>query len=289
MTTPFVTAFVLSGGASLGAIHVGMLRALVDTGERPDLIVGTSVGAVNAGWIASRPDAAGIRGLADLWISLSRKDIFPTHPFAGAMAMLGRRTHLVPNNGLRRLLAEKLQFTRLEDAPVPLHVVATDVISGMDVLLSSGNAVDAIAASAAIPGVFPPVTIDGRDLMDGGVVNNTPISHAVGLGADRVWVLPTGYSCDLPESPKTAVNMALHAMTIAVNHRLAVDVERFERVVDLRVIRPLCPVATSGADFSHAATLIERSHAATREWLAACPPSTGQAGLLEPHRHERGG
>lgn len=289
MTTPFVTAFVLSGGAALGAIHVGMLRALVDTGERPDLIVGTSVGAVNAGWIASRPDAAGIRGLADLWISLSRKDIFPTHPFAGAMTMLGRRTHLVPNNGLRRLLAEKLQFTRLEDAPVPLHVVATDVISGMDVLLSSGNAVDAIAASAAIPGVFPPVTIDGRDLMDGGVVNNTPISHAVGLGADRVWVLPTGYSCDLPESPKTAVNMALHAMTIAVNHRLAVDVERFERVVDLRVIRPLCPVATSGADFSHAATLIERSHAATREWLAACPPSTGQAGLLEPHRHERGG
>ncbi len=280
---------MLSGGASLGAIHVGMLRALVDTGERPDLIVGTSVGAVNGGWIASRPDAAGIRGLADLWISLSRKDIFPTHPLSGAMAMLGRRTHLVPNNGLRRLLAEKLQFTRLEDAPVPLHVVATDVISGMDVLLSSGNAVDAIAASAAIPGVFPPVTIDGRDLMDGGVVNNTPISHAVALGADRVWVLPTGYSCDLPESPKTAVNMALHAMTIAVNHRLAVDVERFERAVDLRVIRPLCPVATSGSDFSHAATLIERSHAATREWLAACPPSTGQAGLLEPHRHERGG
>jgi NTE family protein len=279
------TAFVLSGGASLGAIHVGMLRALVESGERPDLIVGTSVGAVNGGWIASRPDADGIRGLGDLWISLSRKDIFPTHPLGGAMAMLGRRAHLVPNIGLRRLLAEKLEFTRLEDAPVPLHVVATDVISGLDVLLSSGNAVDAIAASAAIPGVFPPVNIDGRDLMDGGVVNNTPISHAVALGADRVWVLPTGYSCDLPASPKTAMNMALHAMTLAVNHRLAVDVERFEQAVDLRVIRPLCPIATSGADFSHAATLIERSHAATREWLAACPPSTGQAGLLEPHLH----
>ena len=100
-------------------------------------------------------------------------------------------------------------------------------------------------------------------------------------GADRVWVLPTGYSCDLPASPKTAVNMALHAMTLAVNQRLAVDIERFEQAVDLRVIRPLCPVATSGADFSHAATLIERSHAATRAWLAANPPSTGQAALLE--------
>ncbi|SON63551.1 putative NTE family protein [Mycobacterium simulans] len=279
------TAFVLSGGASLGAIHVGMLLALADEGITPDLIVGTSVGAVNGGWIASRPDAAGIRGLADLWISLTRKDIFPTHPIAGALGMLGRRTHLVPNSGLRRVLADNLEFTRLEDAPIPLHVVATDVVSGTDVLLSSGNAVDAIAASAAIPGVFPPVSIDGRDFMDGGVVNNTPVSHAVALGADRVWVLPTGYSCDLPASPKTAMNMALHAMTIAVNHRLAVDVARFEQAVDLRVIRPLCPVAISGVDFSHAASLIERSHAATRSWLAANPPAVGQAELLEPHRH----
>ncbi len=276
---------MLSGGASLGAIHVGMLLALADEGITPDLIVGTSVGAVNGGWIASRPDAAGIRGLADLWLSLSRKDIFPAHPIAGLMGMLGRRTHLVPNTGLRRLLADKLEFARLEDAPIPLHVVATDVISGTDVLLSSGNAVDAIAASAAIPGIFPPVNIAGRDLVDGGVVNNTPVSHAVALGADRVWVLPTGYSCDLPASPKTAANMALHAMTVAVNHRLAVDVERFEKAVDLRVIRPLCPVAISGADFSHAATLIERSHAATREWLSERPPATGQAALLEPHRH----
>ena len=94
------TAFVLSGGASLGAIHVGMLLALADEGERPDLIVGTSVGAVNGGWIASRPDRVGIHGLADLWMSLSRKDIFPAHPIAGAMGMLGRRSHLVPNSGL---------------------------------------------------------------------------------------------------------------------------------------------------------------------------------------------
>ncbi len=279
------TAFVLSGGASLGAIQVGMLRGLAEQGITPDLIVGTSVGAVNGGWIASRPDASGIDALADLWLSLSRKDIFPTHPISGLLGFLGRSSHLVPNGGLRRLLSDQLEFARLEDAPIPFHVVATDVISGTDVLLSSGDAVDAIAASAAIPGIFPPVNINGRDLMDGGVVNNTPLSHAVALGADRVWVLPTGYSCDLPASPQSALTMALHALTLTVNHRLAVDVARFEQEVDLHVIRPLCPVATSGADFSHAATLIERSHATTREWLAACPPSTGQAELLEPHRH----
>jgi NTE family protein len=279
------TAFVLSGGASLGAVQVGMLRGLAEQGITPDLIVGTSVGAVNGGWIASRPDVNGIDALADLWRSLSRKDIFPTHPISGLLGFVGRSSHLVPNSGLRRLLTDQLEFARLEDAPIPFHVVATDVVSGTDVLLSSGDAVDAIAASAAIPGIFPPVNINGRDLMDGGVVNNTPLSHAVALGADRLWVLPTGYSCDLPGSPQTAMTMALHALTMTVNHRLAIDVARFEQEVDLHVIQPLCPVATSGADFSRAATLIERSHASTREWLAACHPSTGQAELLESHRH----
>jgi NTE family protein len=279
------TAFVLSGGASLGAVQVGMLRALADEGMTPDLIVGTSVGAVNGGWIASRPDAAGIDALADLWLSLSRKEIFPTHPIAGLLGFLGRRPHLIPSGGLRRTLTNQLGFARLEDAPIPFHVVATDVLSGTDVRLSSGDAVDAIAASAAIPGIFPPVKVTGRYLMDGGVVNNTPLSHAVALGADQVWVLPTGYSCNLPASPRGALTMALHALTLTINHRLAVDVARFEQAVELHVIRPLCPVATSGADFSHAATLIERSRMATQEWLAACPPSTGQASLLEPHRH----
>jgi NTE family protein len=279
------TAFVLSGGASLGAIHAGMLLGLAEKGITPDLIVGTSVGAVNGAWLASRSDESGLRGLADLWRSLSRSDIFPTHPIAGVQGLLGRRPHLVPNSGLRRVITDNLEFTRLEDAPIPFHVVATDVISGTDVLLSSGDAVDAITASAAIPGVFPPVTIDGRALMDGGVVNNTPLSHAVALGADQVWVLPTGYSCALPTAPQSALTMALHAVTLAVNHRLAVDIERFEPAIDLHVIRPLCPVAISGTDFSQAARLIERSHAATREWLEACPPTTGQAQLLAPHRH----
>ncbi|GJP08024.1 hypothetical patatin-like protein [Mycobacterium marinum] len=279
------TAFVLSGGASLGAIQVGMLQALADEGITPDLIIGTSVGALNGGWIASRPDAAGIRALAGLWRSLTRKEVFPTQPVTGLMGFLGRRQHLVPNTGLRRILSRELEFTNLEDAPIPLHVVATDVISGTDVLLSSGDAVDAIAASAAIPGIFPPVSINGRGLIDGGVVNNTPVSHAVALGADKIWVLPTGYSCDLQTLPASAVTMVLHAMTLAVNHRLAVDIERFEQTVDLRVIRPLCPVSISGADFSQSATLIPRSHQSTREWLATNPARIGQAALLKPHLH----
>ena len=262
-----------------------MLLGLAEAGITPDLIVGTSVGAVNGGWVASRPDIAGIEALADVWGSLSRNDVFPTHLVLGLLGFLGRRPNLVSDSGLRRLLTDHLRFSRLRDAPIPLHVVATDVLSGHDVLLSSGDAVDAIAASAAIPAIFPPVNIDGRYLFDGGVVNNTPLSHAVALGADPVWVLPTGYSCALPEPPIGALAMALHALILTINQRLAVDVARFEDAVDVRVIPPLCPTSINPTDFSHSAELIQRSHIATRDWLATRRPVTGQAALLQPHRH----
>lgn len=209
----------------------------------------------------------------------------PHPPDRRAPGVSRLRSNLVPATGLRRLLDGHLQFARLEEAPIPLHVVATDVLSGQDVLLSSGNTVDAIAASAAIPAVFPPVTVNGRDLIDGGVVNNTPLSHAGALGADLIWVLPTGYSCALPESPKGALAMALHAMTLAINQRLAADITRLEGVADLRVVPPLCPLSISPIDFTHSVQLIERSHASTREWLATRHPVAGQAALLGPHRH----
>lgn len=127
--------------------------------------------------------------------------------------------------------------------------------------------------------------IDGRYLIDGGVVNNTPLSHAVALGADRIWVLPTGYSCALPKPPKGVLAMALHAFSLAINQRLAVDITRFENEVDLRVIPQPCPIAISPTNFSHSAELIERAYAMTRKWLATPHPATGQAALLAPHRH----
>lgn len=278
------TAFVLSGGASLGSIQAGMLLALADAGLAPDLIVGTSVGAINGGWLASRPDPAGLRGLAEVWRSLSRHDVFPTRPIVGLLGFLGQLQSLVPATGLRRLLRRHLEFTRIEDAPIPLHVVATDVLSGHDVLLSSGDAVDAIAASSAIPAILPPVRIDGRELMDGGVVNNTPISHAVNLGADVIYVLPTGYACDLSAPPRGVMAMALHALTLAINQRLAADITRFEQAIDLRVVPPLCPVHISPMDFTHASLLIDQAHTETGRWLTM-PPTTGQAVLLAPHRH----
>ena len=279
------TAFVLSGGASLGAVQVGMLQALVARGITPDVICGTSVGALNGAWLASGATVENINALADLWRGLHRRDAFPFSPVTGLQALIGRSDHLVSNRGLRRIVKQNITFERLEDAPIPLHVVATDVLSGRDVPMAHGPAVDAVLASAAIPGLLPTITIDDRPLMDGGVVNNTPITVAVDLGADTIWVLTTGAACALQEAPRTVLGMALHGITLAINDRLTVDVRQYENKVDLRVAPPLCPMRVNPADFGHAAELIERAEQSTSEWLDEGVPGRDQAALLEPHQH----
>lgn len=271
------TAYVLSGGASLGAVQVGMLAALDEQRVRPDLVVGSSVGALNGAWIAGRPAGAGVDELGRVWRSLTRNIVFPLHPLRGLFGFLGARDHLVPNRGIRRLLTEHLQFRLLEQARVPLHIVATDVLTGQDVRLSRGDAVEAILASSAVPGVLPAVRIDGRSLIDGGVVNNTPISHAVDLGADVIWVLASGIPCARAQPPSSALGMALHAVTLLIHQRLAADVARYEQVVELRVVPPLCPALVSLSDFSRAGELIDRAYRTTLDWLAAGRPGTGRS------------
>ena len=262
------TAFVLSGGASLGAVQVGMLAALHEQGIRPDLVLGSSVGAVNAGWVAGDPRLDDLDSLRAIWTSLRTRTVFPLRPITGLLGFVGRRDSLVPNTGLRSLLQGHLRFTRLEDAPIPITVVATALTSGQEIALRSGNAVDAIMASTAIPGVFPPVTIDADALIDGGIVNNTPISLAIEAGATRVYVLPTGYACDLSEPPRSALGITLQAISLLVQQRLILEVRELQDQVDLRVIPPLCPLAVSPADFSHSTELIDRAYRAAGEWLA---------------------
>lgn len=280
------TAFVLSGGGSLGSVQAGMLVALAERGIAPDLVVGTSVGAINAAWLTGHPGIDGAHALVDIWRSVRRSDVFPTRPLLGLLGFAGRRDHLVSPDPLRALLGRHLGFDRLEDAPIPLHVVATDITSGEEVLLSDGNAIDAIAASAAIPGVFPAVSIAGRALVDGGVSSNVPITHAVERGATTVYVLPTGYACALRAPPRSALGMAMQAISLLLQQRLALDVARFEREVDLRVLPPLCPLAVSPIDFSHAAELVERAHRTSADWLDHADWSTA-AGVLKVHTHAR--
>ena len=279
-------AFVLSGGASLGAVEVGMLQALADGGIFPDVLCGTSVGAFNAAYVAGHPGSQGVAELADLWRAIKRRQVFPLNPVRGLVGFLGRSDHLIGDAAIRRLVGQHLTFDRLEDAPIPLHVVATDVITGRDRVFSTGPAGPAILASAAIPGVFPPVVIDGRPYMDGGVTDNTPIAHAVALEPDVVFVLPTGHPCSLERAPRGALGMVLQALTVMIGRQLVVDIERFRSVVDLRVVPPLCPLDVLPVDFTHTAELIDRARESTASWLAAGQPDEGAMHILAgDHSH----
>jgi NTE family protein len=279
------TAFVLSGGASLGAVEAGMARALAHAGVRPDVLFGTSVGAVNCAFLAGHPGPDGADLLADTWRTLRRDEVFPIEPRKALLGVLGRRDHIVSNVSLQGLIERHLTFERLEDAPIPLHVVATDVVTGGDRLFSSGDAAKAVLASAAIPGVFPPVEIDGKRYMDGGVTANTPIAHAVASGVDVVYVLPTGHACATNQAPRGALGMMLQAITVMIGRQLVIDIERFRSRVELRVVPTLCPLDVMPIDFSHTDELLERAYDSTRTWIAAGEPAEAQAHLLAGHRH----
>ena len=261
-------AFVLSGGASLGAIQVGMLRALADHDIRPDLIVGTSVGAVNGAFLACREfDSEAVDELAELWLGVRRGQVFPVEPFTGLLGFLGARRNLVPGGALRRLLNRHTDCERLEDLATPLHVIACDVLNGQEVRISEGPLVDAVMASAAIPGVLPPVEWNGRLLVDGGVLNNTPITHAVDLGADEIYVLPTGGPCSLTEAPRGALGMVVQATTLMVSHRFAHEAIAYADHAGLTILPPPCPIDVQPMDFGHAEELMTRAEASARALL----------------------
>jgi len=282
------TAFVLSGGASHGAIQVGMLQALAARGVHPDLVFGASVGAVNAAWVAGDPGLDDLDALVDVWASLRTRDVFPLRPVRGLLGFLGKRESLVPSDSLRALVARHLRFERLEDARIPICVIATEVTSGREIALTSGNAVDAIVASASIPGVLPPVRIGNQTLVDGGIVDNTPISNAVELGASRVYVLPTGYACRLERPPRSALAITLQAISLLVQQRLIADVHALQGHVDLRVIPPVCPLDVSPADFSRGRELIELSRVTAGEWLDKLEAGGERVTAVHDHRPDAG-
>jgi NTE family protein len=263
------TAFVFAGGGSLGAIEVGMLRELIHAEVRPDFVVGASAGAINAAYFAGAPDAKGVCKLQALWCSIRRRDVMPFSIRSLFLILMQRQEHLVHNGALRCLLERSLDYHQIEDATLPLHVVASERVTGHEVVLSHGSVVEAVLASSAIPGVFPPVAIKGRELVDGGVCSNTPIAAAVRLGATDVIVLPTGFACALRKPPRGWIGQTIHALSLLVARQLVHDIERFAPQVRICVVPALCPLEVSSYDYGHCAALIERAAQTTRSWLTS--------------------
>jgi len=283
------TAWVLSGGGSLGAVQVGMLQALARAGLQPDLIIGASVGALNGAFYAANPGAQGADRLASLWCSLERGDIFPFTLRAGIGALLLHRDHFVGTTRLRALIHRALGIQRIEQANIPLHVVATNALSGSEVVLSSGDIDTALLASAAVPLVFPQVELDGRYLVDGGISSNTPIATAVELGADRIIVLPTGTTCAAARPPRNMAALALHMLSLMSMRQLDRDVQLHAAQASISIVPPLCPLAVSVFDFTQTASLIERAARQTSDWLAGGGlEQTGPLHVPLAHHHHAG-
>jgi NTE family protein len=262
-----VTALVLAGGGSLGAVQVGMLQALVQARISIDLVIGASVGAINGAYFASRPDSHGVSELASIWCGLSRRDIFPFSVLGAGVALLRGQGHLLTSQGLQHMIGRFLPAARIEDSPLPLHIMTTDMLNGAEVLLSRGNLLKALLASAAIPLVYPPVEIDGRLFIDGGVASNTPIASAVALGATRILVLPTGFGCACTAPPRSLVARGLHTLNLMSMRQLVRDIALHQSLARIHVAAPLCPLGVTVFDFSQTASLIARARQQTQIWL----------------------
>ena len=285
---PGPTAFVLSGGGSLGAVQVGMLQALEAAGIRPDLLIGTSAGGINATWVGARGMSPGsLEQLARAWTDLRRRDVFPIRPLQILAGLVGRSPSLFPGEPLGDLVAERSGIQDLTEATIPVHLLATDLFSGIDVLLSSGSVRDAIRATAAIPGILPPVLIEGQWLVDGAIATRAGVSHAIELGATRVVVLPAGVPCAIDRPPRSAIGVALHALSLLIEQQLLIEVALPVEGVTIGLLPPLCPLAVSPADFGHAAELIERGRTDSAAWIAAGGlEHEDPSRFLALHRHD---
>jgi len=262
------TAFVLGGGGNLGAVQVGMLQALFEAGVVPEVLIGCSVGALNAAGVAADPTLAGVRWLRETWLNLDADQLWPAGRVSG-LWMLGRKGQAIqPNAGLRQLIERTLPYKRLEDAVIPVHVNATSLETGRGHWFTTGSAVEAILASAALPAVFPPVVVDGEAYIDGGVVDNVPISRALALGASRIFVLHVGNFARPRQLPRRPIDVLLQSFSIARNHRFLAETDDPPPDVELVVLPAVDPGRIRRNDFSRSGELIQRAYTAAREFLA---------------------
>ncbi len=265
--TAGTTAFVLSGGGNMGALQVGMLRALVERRIRPDLVVGCSVGALNGAAIAAEPSLAMVDRLHRMWLEVEHRRVLPGGllPTTVQLARRGQAVH--SNAGLRSVIDGVLEPRTFEELAVPFQCVATDIAAAREVWFSTGPLVEPIIASAALPGLLPPVEIDGVCYMDGAVVNDVPLTRAVDLGATRIYVLQTG-TFDRPRpEPRRPFDMALQAYWIGRRARFKRDVATLPAHVTATILPTGEAPALRFNDLTQSAALMELAHVAAGHHL----------------------
>jgi NTE family protein len=251
-----LTALVLAGGGTRGAVQIGMLQVLTEHGFVPDRIYGASVGALNGVAFAGDPTRDGVERMTGIWTGLTRDAVYPQGRLHGPWLYLQQRDSVYQNTGLRKIIDEGIDFDRLEEAAVPVEVVATSLTDGLERWFTYGPVAEAVLASTAIPAIFPPIEIDGDRFIDGGVVNNVPIRRAIDAGATRVVVLLCGPSHYEPVSPRRPVEAMLNALFISIHARFAREMSEIPPGVEII----LCSGSEGGTrdfdDFSSTQALI---------------------------------
>jgi NTE family protein len=231
------TAFVLSGGGNQGVSQVGMLRALLERGILPDVVIGTSVGALNGAVVATDPVLAQVDHLEDVWSNLTSEQVFPGGTLRRAWNLLRRDDHLISNEGLRTLIDGTGVADSFGDLAVPLRVVTADLESGAELVFASGDLRLALLASAALPGIYPPIRLDGSVLVDGAIVNLVPISHALAGPVDRIFVLDV--SDPMTDRPiRSPFDVVVRSMAISRDQRFDLELQWVPPEVELVVLPP---------------------------------------------------
>lgn len=286
---PRPLGLVLSGGGAIGSVQVGHLLALHDLGIVPDVIVGTSVGAINGAVVAADPVLGAVR-LASIWSKLRRDDVFPIRPLGLLNSLRNGAAGVLTTSGLVSLVSRHLPVQNMDDLAIPLHAIAADAVTGTLVDLCSGDLVQALMASSALPGIFPPVHLAGRTLMDGGLVADLPVDHAFDLGVRSVIVLDSSGPCEITDPPRTIVESVATALRILTRNQADADVHAAAGRGLLVHLPTPCTIRHSVLDFRGVADLIPLTRRMTQEFFAQRAgepwPARGMVGRL--HRHTDG-
>lgn len=282
---PRPLAFVFSGGANLGAVQVGMLKALCEAGIHPDLAVGVSVGALNAALITNHGLEKGTAILEDIWRTIRRGDVFPGSTLTQAWRLLRLRTHLYSNNGLAALICQWLTVELMDELTLPLGVLATDLARQRGMLFNCGPLHRALLASTAIPGVYPPVEIDGVAYIDGGFTSNVPLLAALRMGARSVVVLDVGGSCEPHQPPRHITDMVVMAIRASLRNRVLLEIPAATAAAPVLYLPSPCLEENPLLDFTSSTQLMAEAEDICRAFLATC--ATPQIGHMvgAPHFH----
>jgi NTE family protein len=260
-------AFALSGGGARGAAQVGMLKALLEHGIKPDMVIGVSVVAWHGAWLARRPQLEWIERLEEVWRHVTRSALEMVW-WRAARNVVRRRPSLYEGSGLSRLIASNMEEVRdIEDLAIPFHSVAIDLTEGRKVVFSSGPIAPAVLASSAIPGIFPAVEINGHQHVDGGMVDPSGLATAIELGAKRIYLLDCGYAGTLP-GPLSSMNSIIdHTFQVAAQH-LTDRIIREHREAEIIHLRPGAGFLKHSMDFKPTGEYLEEGYRYTVEALA---------------------